>query len=78
MATNSPDQKNTRMARLHANEGAKKARPVLRVIKWLFLLLFLLHLALLRHHSKPVSRIRLIDICDTAEGGTTIVIPIIP
>ncbi|MBT8895274.1 penicillin-binding protein [Lactobacillus delbrueckii subsp. bulgaricus] len=42
MATNSPEQKNTRMARLHANDGAKKARPVLRVIKWLFLLFFLL------------------------------------
>ncbi|WP_236149846.1 transglycosylase domain-containing protein, partial [Lactobacillus delbrueckii] len=42
MATNSPEQKNTRMARLHANDGTKKARPVLRVIKWLFLLFFLL------------------------------------
>lgn len=42
MATNSPEQKNTRMARLHANDGAKKSRPVLRVIKWLFLLFFLL------------------------------------
>ncbi|GHV97745.1 penicillin-binding protein 1A [Lactobacillus nasalidis] len=42
MATNNSEQKNTRMSRLHANDGRKKARPVLRVIKWLFLLFVLL------------------------------------
>ena len=42
MATNNSKQKNTRMARRRASEKQSKAKPVIKIIKWCFLIIFLL------------------------------------